>query len=43
MWDNISTGLGLKAECAVSSELVTDLLLVLLAKAMSPGEVSALE
>lgn len=43
-WDNTWAGLGLKAECAVLSELVmTDLLLVLLAKAMAAGEVSALE
>lgn len=41
-WDSTWAGFGLKDEGAILSELVTDLLLVLLAKAMSAGEVSAL-
>lgn len=42
-WDNsTSAGLRLKAECATLSELLSHLLLVLSAKSMSAGEVSAL-
>lgn len=42
MWDSTWAGLGLKAEGAILSEVLIDLLLVLLAKAMSAGDVSAL-